>query len=180
MESMICIILLCLIFFGTMQVFHYAMSKMVEQYAAFNGAKAWTLGYTPRITAKTVRISSMGISGKDYSSPKMRGLSRESLYHQMQLYMTSGTAGVDFEYWDNQGGIGCATCGNMGQKTRLRHSISSEYGPEVTIQVRLEHAPVLADGVAGLLRMGFDDATIRTNYKFYNHSHKYLQNNLLE
>ena len=171
LESMIAIMLLCLIFFGVMQVFSFAMDQMVCRYAAFNGAKAWSLGYTPRITEKTVRLSAMGISGKDYSKPTMRNLSKYSLKERMQQYMMSGNADVDFEYWQNKG---CATC-SQASGTQLKHSISSKNGAEVRIQVRLEHAPMLTDGIGGLLHMGFDDASVRSTYSFYNHSYRFLK-----
>jgi hypothetical protein len=164
LESLIAILLLCLIFFGTMQVFHYAMSGMICRYAAFNGAKSWSLGYTKRITEKTVRLSAMGISGKDYSSPKMKSYSKDNLYRKMQMYMITGSKDIDFEYWDN---FGVA-------KTRLRHSVTSNRDPKIYIRVALEHAPFLTDGIGRLLNMKIKDATLRSDYMLYNHSQKYL------
>ena len=169
LESMIAILLLCLIFFGIMQVFYFAMGDMICRYAAFNGARALSLGYTPRITEKTVRLSAMGISGKDRSSPKLKTLPRADLLKKMQMYMMTGNADVDFEYWQNQHIINRSA-------PILRHNFGSLNGEDADIQVRLDNCPLLTDGVGNLLNMGLKEADLKADYNFYNHSYKFLKN----
>ena len=169
LESMIVILLLCLIFFGIMQIFYFAVGDMICRYAAFNGARAWSLGYTPRITQKTIRLSAVGISGKDNSSPKLKTLSQYDLFKKMQMYMMTGNADLDFEYWQNQHVV-------YGDKPLLRHHMTDKKGTTGGIQVRLYNCPLLADGVGQLLHMGLKDADLRADYDFYNHSYKFLKN----
>lgn len=167
-ESMVAIILLCLIFFGVMQVFHFAMTQMVCNYAAFNGGKALSLGYTKRITDKTIRLSSLGISGKDRSKPKLNPklYDQYDLRTRMQLYMTTGNANVDFEYWDT----------TRPKDPQLGFTLSQNYyNPALmNVQVQVKNAPMLNDGVAKLFQFGTDKASPKAKYNFFNHSEKYL------
>jgi hypothetical protein len=169
LESMIAILLLCLIFFGIMQVFSFAMGNMICRYSAFNGARALSLGYTPRITEKTVRLSAMGISGKDRSSPKLKTLPKTDLLKKMQMYMMTGNANVDFEYWQNQHIIDAGA-------PRLRYGFGDLNREVVDIYVSLDNCPLLTDGIGQLLNMKLKDANLRANYNFYNHSYKFLKN----
>jgi len=101
-ETTAALVVLCLVFFGLFQIFHYATARLFCSYASFYGAKAQSLGYAKRTIDKAVRVAAVGISGEDRSSPPLfKG--DLSLLERMRLYMATGNSGLDFSYWDPQG-----------------------------------------------------------------------------
>lgn len=140
-ESMIALILMCLIFFGAMQIFQWAMAKMFCNYSSFYAAKAYSLGYAYRTINKASRVAAIPISGKDQY--KILKLSRRDLENRLRLYMSTGNAGVDFPYWDAS-----------GKSPQLRVGLSEN--PElnhVSARVTLRNAPYISEKFGNFLRI---------------------------
>lgn len=138
LESMIALILMCLIFFGAMQLWQWAMARMFCDYSSFYAAKAYSLGYVRRTIDKAARIAAIPISGKDeYGILK---LDRQDLTARLRLYMATGNAGVDFPYWD---------VGN--NQTNL--SVHPSRKSQVTLQRAPYISPELSDGFRNFLHI---------------------------
>ena len=140
-ESMLALMLLCLLFFGTLQLFQWGMAKMFCSYSSFYAAKAFSLGYAYRTISKAARIAAIPISGRD--EHKILKLERNALTNRLRLYMSSGNAGVDFPYWDSS-----------GNDPQLRVSLSEN--PETNLlysQVTLRNAPYISKGFEKFLRI---------------------------
>lgn len=141
LESMIALILMCLIFFGALQLFQWAMARMFCDYASFYAAKAYSLGYAYRTINKAARVAAIPISGRDeYSILK---LPRKTLTNRLRLYMASGNAGVDFPYWDSSGK-------DPQLKIYLSENVENNH---LTGRVTLQNAPYLSEGLGKFLRI---------------------------
>lgn len=168
MESMIAIIFMSLIFFGIMQLFHWAMAKMVCQYSSFYGSKAVSLGYAKRTIDKASRVAAMGISGKDYSTPKLniKNMSKKAMLSKIQLYMSTGNAGVEFAYWDP----------NKSSMPALTSSLAFDNQDDMIVsRVTLKNSPMLTEGISGLLQINTDEANPSGQSRMYNHATNYLE-----
>ncbi|MFA6716673.1 MAG: hypothetical protein WC082_05235 [Victivallales bacterium] len=103
-ESLLCILLLCLLFFGLMQIFQWTMAKMLAEYSSFYAAKAYSLGYSYSIIQRAARVAITGASGKDISSiPTTAPFTQENLSSAAEEYMNYscyGPRGINFEYWE--------------------------------------------------------------------------------
>lgn len=67
-ESLFCILLLCLVFFSLLQIWHWGVAKMLCEYSSFYATKASSLGYSRRIVQRASRIAATGVSGEDISN----------------------------------------------------------------------------------------------------------------
>lgn len=143
LETMIALTLMCLIFFGALQLWQWAMAKMFCNYAAFYAGKAYSLGYSVRTINKAARIAAIPVSGPD--DDKILKLDKKTLETRLRTYMASGNAGVDFPYWDAK-----------GKDPNLKVSHPTDGAGFIT--VKLENAPYF-DGVWELLtKLGSADA----------------------
>ena len=155
LETMIALILMCLIFFGALQLWQWAIAKMFCNYAAFYAGKAYSLGYSVRTINKAARIAAMAISGPD--DDKIMYLDKKTLETRMRLYMSSGNGGVDFPYWDARG---------RNPNLKVSHPIN---GPGA-ITVRLENAPYWSDGIKKFLHLGGKAVNPEGQMRVINHS----------
>ena len=104
LESLMCIMLLCLIFFGLMQIFQWSMAKMLSEYSAYYATKAYSLGYSTSIVERAARIALTGASGQDLSNiPTVAPFTQANLSEAAEEYMfygRYGPRGINFEYWE--------------------------------------------------------------------------------
>lgn len=72
-ESLIVMLLLCLIFFGLLQAVHIAVTQMVTDYSAACTVRSSVVGFTDRLLVRSARIASIASSGKliypDHADP---------------------------------------------------------------------------------------------------------------
>lgn len=103
-ESMMCIMLLCLVFFGLLQIFQWSVAKMLCEYSSFYATKGRALGYANSIILRGAQIAATGASGQDNSqTPAPAPFTRQELSSRAEdymLYSSYGTYGVNYEYWD--------------------------------------------------------------------------------
>lgn len=150
-EAMLCLVFLCFIFFGLMQIFQWAAAKMLCEYSAFYTAKAHALGYWHSIVIRAARVAATGASGQDISgSPATIPYSREALARRARDYMERGRYGayqVNYEYWEGTEEYGD---GRGGRLVIWPNNISFE--PEnVSVSVQLQNLPLLTPGIAHFL-----------------------------
>ena len=113
-ETMIALVLMCLLFFGAMNIFLWVMTRMFCDYSAFYATKAFSLGYAAQTIRKAAYIAAIPISGKDENN--LLKQERNDLGDRLRLYMSTGNAGVDFPHWHNNryGNCNCNnTCLNV-------------------------------------------------------------------
>ena len=173
LESLVCILLLCLLFFGLMQIFQWSMAKMLSEYASFYTAKAYSLGYSRSIIQRASRVAITGASGKDESNiPVVAPFTRANLSDAAEEYMSYGRygpSGINFEYWDPD---------HVTSETPIievnysSNSANTAYG---TVQVK--NMPLLSENlswfVGGVTKANVPSGQTRT----YNHSSLFLEGN---
>lgn len=63
-ESVISMLLICLILFGLLQFFYYSAAQMISDYAAFRAARSETVGFDDVRVAMEGRLKAISASGK--------------------------------------------------------------------------------------------------------------------
>ena len=125
LESLLCIGILMIVFFGLIQVFNFAVANMICEYSAFYAVKAHSLGYTPSITRRAARTAGMPASGRDLSTTRTGtggspAALRRLLSARARDYMQfdrAGAYGINYEYWLDQELGGSAPFLSVGVRT---------------------------------------------------------------
>ncbi|MDD5698441.1 MAG: hypothetical protein PHH77_07465 [Victivallaceae bacterium] len=172
LESLLCILLLCLLFFGLMQIFQWSMAKMLAEYSSFYAAKAYSLGYAQSIVKRASRVAITGASGRDVSAiPTVAPFTRQKLSDAAEEYMSYaqyGPHGVNFEYWEPD---------NVTDKTPL---VEINYAPAESTnvvygRVRIKNMPLLSENLS-LFLGGASEADIPFGEaRAFNHAGLYLE-----
>ena len=173
LESLMCILLLCLIFFGLMQIFQWSMAKMLSEYSSFYAAKAYSLGYSRSIAERASRIAITGASGEDTSAiPTVAPFSRQNLSETAEEYMMYGQYGprsINFEYWEPD---------NITSETPVVEIHHPDTGSRTIYgRVRIKNMPLLAENLSWFVS-GATEADIPAGEtRAFNHAGLYLENN---
>jgi hypothetical protein len=172
LESLMCILLLCLIFFGLMQIFQWSMAQMLTEYSSFYAAKAHSLGYSRSIVERASRIAITGASGEDISAvPTVAPFNQQNLSDAATEYMSYGQYGpnrINFEYWEPD---------NITSDTPIieinysNPEDSTAYG-----RVKIKNMPLLAENLSWFVA-GATEANPSGTARAFNHSGLYLENN---
>ena len=171
-ESLMCILLLCLIFFGLMQIFQWSMAKMLSEYSSFYAAKAYSLGYSRSIIERASRIAITGASGEDVSAiPTVAPFSQENLSEAAEEYMfygKYGPRGINFEYWEPD---------SVTSKTPIVEIHYSDTGSRTIYgRVSIKNMPLLAENLSWFVG-GATEANIPAGEtRAFNHASLYLEN----
>ena len=127
LESLISIMLLCLIFFGLMQIFQWSVAQMLAEYSSFYAAKTYSQGYASNLVKHYSQGAIAGTSGKDISTPPIsKSVNADRQEREIKLsehsefgvvnyvYMTDQSKdaiskrfqsnSVNYEYWIDQSG----------------------------------------------------------------------------
>lgn len=169
-EAFFCMLIICLILFGLLQIFYWSVAKMLCEYSAFYAAKGQALGYNQGIVERAARVALTGVSGADESIvPARAPYSRYELSERAadyMMYSNAGMYGVDFEYWDPD---------NHNKTTPyvlVRHG-NNLAGNYSTAAVSIENMPLLDESFSSFLYV--DRVNIPAGEAtMYNHSQLYL------
>lgn len=101
-ESLLCTIVLCLVFFGFLQIFNIAIAKMLSEYSAYRAARSYAVGFRDHLIHRSSNVGAIGASGRivepdtfDYGSP-MEQFAREELMIPEYL---EGMSSLQYEFW---------------------------------------------------------------------------------
>lgn len=156
-ESVAALLILCLLFFGMLQIFYWCIQQQFCEYAAFYTAKSAALGYRPNFCMRAARVAAISISGR------RRGRSNLSETDAASNYMTSGDAsGVYYQYWYPQ----------KANEPELYFTAGT--GTIASGTVRLLNAPLLGPGFAALLGIA-ENPEPSGNVRTYNYSLLYME-----
>lgn len=168
-ESFFCILIICLILFGLLQIFQWSVAKMLCEYSSFYAVKGQSLGYNPGIVTRAARVALTGASGEDQSNvpvlPPYRQWDLSERAADYMMYSNNGIYGVDFEYWDPP------------SRTSTTPYVSVSYWDNDSgfsgARVSLENMPLMDSSFANFVfveSVDIPDATAA----MYNHSQHYL------
>ena len=180
-ESMICMLLLCLVLFGLLQVFQWTMAKMVCEYSSFYAAKARAVGFADTLSVKFARVAAIAASGQDTGSDKeprqdtFRGANgvidingyQQQLAIRAQKYMISPDSSINYEYW-----LDFPTSGSTTPELQI--DPGDKMAPTITAYVSVLNMPLLDTGVEMFVN-GVQSVNIPAGTsQMYNHSLNYL------
>lgn len=63
-ESVICMLLICLILFGLLQLFYLSVAQMFADYSSFCAARSRSVGFADYLVNRSARVASIGASGQ--------------------------------------------------------------------------------------------------------------------
>lgn len=169
LESLMCILFLCLMFFGLMQIFQWSMAKMLSEYSSFYAAKAYSLGYSRSIIERASRIAITGASGEDTSTiPTVAPFSQQNLSDAAEEYMHYGRYGphsINYEYWEP----------DSIEAPVVEIGYSDTGGITIYGRVRIKNMPLLTENLSWFVS-GATEADIPFGEtRAFNHAGLYLE-----
>ena len=105
-ESILALILLCLVFFVVYEYAHLLVAHTVLDYAAARAARARAVGFNDFMVTKTVRVATLATAGRDLLKDNAgKPLSTGTLVSRMGAYLARESeadvrAVLDFEFWN--------------------------------------------------------------------------------
>lgn len=173
-ESMVCMVLLCMVLFALLQIFQWTMAKMVCEYSSFYAAKASAYGFADTIVENAARVAATAASGQDTGSdkePLQYQCSdvtdyRRKLAIRAQNYMVNSDTTIDYAYW--------RTGQAAGNSALLDIPLINNMSPTITATVRVLNMPLLDPGVSAFINnIKTVDIPAGTS-NMYNHAQNYL------
>lgn len=138
-EAIMCMLILCLIFFGLLQIFYISVAQMITDYSAFTAARCRAVGFADYLVHRNARVAAIGASGAitypegdamTYSNSPLQQFGAESI--RIPEYI-SGERWLDYEYWrgDNDEGtylgVGISNGINTVRATSQFHSYPLDF-----------------------------------------------------
>jgi len=149
-ETLLCMLLICLVFFGLMQVFHMAVANMITNYAAWSAARSSIVGFDEQIVGRSARVASIGASGilTRSGSGEATGVDSDSLEAQFNLeksripYYLSGELYFEYDHWNTMD-EGLQNDGKKDDNTHLTIDIDNNDPEYSTVKVNFMRYPLL-------------------------------------
>lgn len=102
-ESMLTMIVICLLLFGLLQVFQIAVAELVTSYSSFTAARSYAVGFSAdesgpwwrSLVSKSARVAAIGASGKRIY-PADNNLSEKDV---IMRYLSERGQWLEYEYW---------------------------------------------------------------------------------
>ena len=132
-EAVTAVLILVLVLFGMLQIYHWCMTKQYCQYAAFYACKSMALGFKPDLALRAARVAAINISGQsDGEGDDDEDAAKE--------YMTYGDAsGVRYDYWHSR---------MMGNHPTLMVWIRYGEPEDHSATVELDNSPLLHESIS--------------------------------
>ena len=102
-ESMLTMIVICLILFGLLQVFQVAVAELITSYSSFTAARSYAVGFSAEesgpwwrtLVDKSARVAAVAASGKRIY-PEDNNLSEQDV---IVRYLSNDGQWLEYEYW---------------------------------------------------------------------------------
>lgn len=102
-ESMITIMVMMLILFGLMQLFHVALARDVSMFAAFRGARSAAVGFSDYLVGREAKIHSIPAAGPltEYRTSTEFSSAYEQFNYERTMIprFMNGNQWMNYEYW---------------------------------------------------------------------------------
>lgn len=101
-ESVLTLLILCLILFGLLQIFHLSIAQMLTDYSAFCTARSYSVGFDDYLVGRTSRVAAIGASGHmtypedSTSNSALELLAEEEI--RIPEYI-QGDRWLNYQYW---------------------------------------------------------------------------------
>ncbi len=104
-ENLFCILLVCLIFFGVMQLFFMFIADSVISYSSFVSTRSRSVGYKDYLTVRTAEVATIPAAGKRILPDELSNSYTNSYGFRILINeYFSNQRKLKYEYWggDNQ------------------------------------------------------------------------------
>lgn len=159
-EGTLCLLFLCLLIFGLLQIFYISVAQLFTDYSGFFAARSATVGFAPYIVTRTARASAVAASGTP-PSPGVSGRTPSSGEGGEYLWIKdyqAGRRGLSYPYWDGS--------------TNLSNSANTQ-GDVATSYVQFNNYPL--DFPMRSAFTSSDSIDIHSTANLINHSAVYLE-----
>ncbi len=192
-ESMLSMLVIFLILFGLLQIFHLSLARAVADYAAFRGARSAAVGFRDSLANREARVFSIPASGLMTYPRKSQefGTQQEQFAFEqtaVERYM-DGTEWLDYEYWDGTferhrnpdcplygqelHGANCPKCQRYGKQPQVTSDKVGRTKETVEYTFRFLDYPLDLPMRKAITRQTNTD--IKSEVKLTNHSSSFLE-----
>ena len=184
LESVLCMLILCLILFGLLQVFHLAVAQLVTDYSAFYTARSYAVGFAPYLTDRSAKVASIAASGQliEPDDQSFSSLSDQFAYEEIAVpEYIQGNRWLEYEYWYGGNEAYDQPYYNpsvSAQNTFLNSGTSEIASGTVKSDTYFTHYPFLFFDLMDKDRIWFgapDSRTVEGEAEIYNHAASYLK-----
>ena len=149
LESLLCMIVLCLILFGLLQIFNLAVAKLLTEYSAYRTSRSYSVGFADYLLSRSSQVAAIGASGKMVEPDNREYTSLPQQFDAEALMIPeyiSGTSWLEYEYW----------CGENSYDPKYYNP--KYYNPNVRPpETWLYHSNNMSQGGAIRTTVGFND-----------------------
>lgn len=105
LESLLCMIVLCIILFGLLQIFNLAVAKFLTYYSAYRTARSYSVGFADYLLDRGARVASIGGSGGlvEPDNREYTGLVQQFAVESLMIpEYINGTSWMEYEFWGGE------------------------------------------------------------------------------
>ena len=185
-ESMLSMIVICLLLFGLLQVFQIAVADMITSYSAFMAGRSYAVGFSAdedgpwwrSLVYKAARVAAIPASGKRIY-PESNGNNSEK--DVIVRYLSDTGQWLEYEYWWGENDYDNAFYSNRANppSTHFTYSASTVGSGNVESTTRFSDYPFPIMDLMDPDRVWFDTVDesrdIDASAEVYNHAKDYMQ-----
>ncbi len=184
LENLLAMLVLCLILFGLLQVFHLAVAQFLTRYSAFCTGRAYAVGFADYLLYRSARVGAIGASGRLVSPNNQTYGSPVAQYYGERMMIPeyiSGIRWLEYEYWrgGNEYDGRYYAPGIAPPQTRIGHGYQPTTTGLIDLNVQFRNYPFAIFDLMDPQRAWFDTAEdavdITGNAQVANHAADYLQ-----
>ena len=173
-ENLLCILLVCLIFFGILQLFLMFVADSVTRYAAFVATRSNAVGFTEGSALRAAKVATIPAAGrrlKPFESKSAR-INASGMHVLIEEYLKN-LRNLDYEYWD-RGNEFDSSKAPFEQELETYLSLKSySYMTTVETEVRFNDYPLALP--MRLINFGTEYTDIEGEATFPNYASKFLE-----
>jgi len=107
-ETLLCMMFLCLLLFGLLQIFHLSVAQMLTDYGAYCSARTRAVGFDEQLGRRSARVAVIGAAGMmtRAGSGSGTGKSFDNLKKQLKFeksripYYLDGSLYLEYDHWN--------------------------------------------------------------------------------
>jgi len=184
-ESMLTMIVICLLLFGLLQVFQIAVADLITSYSAFSSGRSYAVGFSADengpwwrcLVYKAARVAAVGASGQ-------RIYPENSNYSEQDVivrYLSDDGQWLEYEYWWGENDYDLDFYSNRVSppSTHFGYSISTTGTGNAQSTARFTNYPFPIMDLMDPNRVWFetveDSRDISATAEIYNHAEDYMK-----
>jgi hypothetical protein len=185
-ESMLTMIVICLILFGLLQVFQIAAANLITSYSAFTSGRSYAVGFSADengpwwrcLVYKSARVAAVGASGKRLYPENSSNFNEKDV---IVRYLSEDGQWLEYEYWwgGNDYNLNFYSNRVSPPSTHFGYSISTTGTGNTQSTTRFNNYPFPIMDLMDPDRVWFDTVKdsrdISATAEIYNHAEDYMK-----